>query len=78
MLTIFGILGNDQIPLDEQPQSLDEAIAYAKWTCTDWDRVIVCRDKRCIGVAKVCAGMTTGTWFQKEDPEIERTCPAIA
>ena len=67
-LEIVGAHGDGaEVPLDEQPQSMPEAIDYAKWACIDWARVVVREDGRCVGIAKVPDGQrgeSRGVWFE--------------
>lgn len=66
-IEVIGVNGEDESPLDEQPQTMAAAIDYAKWACLDWTRVVVREDGRCVGIAKVPHGQRgepKGEWFE--------------
>lgn len=66
-IEVVGVLGEDETLLDEQPQAIGDAIVYAKWTCVDWDRVVIRLDGKCIGIAKVAEGERSGSWFPYQE-----------
>ena len=66
-IEVVGVLGEDETLLDEQPQAIGDAIVYAKWTCVDWDHVVIRLDGKCVGIAKVAEGERRGSWFPYQE-----------
>jgi hypothetical protein len=70
IVMLMGVLGEGgeyEVPLDKHPQNMEDAIAYAKWACVDWTRVVVRVDGQCAGIAKVPdnqRGEPKGEWFE--------------